>query len=109
MINKFEVKNSSDYKQLLLNKFGNSSIVDETDPNGVEMVLEMNDYVEFRVSFVVLANLDTVKKGRLPKGRTQFRRAAENYLKLVWSEMAEKMKLNVMEPFKSRKLLVIQL
>lgn len=87
----------------MLDKFGNSSIIDDSDPNGVEMIVRLGKTIEFNVNFAFLTNLELVSKGRLPKGRTQFRVAAERHLTYLWEELAKKSKMQNFEPFKSCK------
>ncbi|KAI6174336.1 hypothetical protein M3Y98_01179300 [Aphelenchoides besseyi] len=55
------VKNSSNYEQMLLDKFGESSIIDDSDNDGVEMLIDLNG-IEFRVNFAFITDTLIVKK-----------------------------------------------
>ncbi|KAI6197779.1 hypothetical protein M3Y94_01265100 [Aphelenchoides besseyi] len=93
------VKNTSNYEQLLLDKFGESAIIDDSDSDGVEMLIDVNE-IEFRVNFAFITDTLVVKKVRLPKGRTPFRKAAEKFLLSLWLKMHRQAQNQTADPFK---------
>ncbi|KAI6240370.1 hypothetical protein M3Y99_00469100 [Aphelenchoides fujianensis] len=94
-----QVKNTSDYAAQLLAKFGEAAIIDDSDPEGVEALFDVEG-TEFRVNFAFITDLEAVKKGGLPKGRTSFRKAAEKFLLPLWMKLMKEAEKHANDPFK---------
>lgn len=84
-----------------MEKFGNTSIIDDTDLNGVEMIVKFKKRIQFHLNFAILTDVSLIDRENIPQKRIQFRLAAEKYLSPILDKMANKSKLDPLEPFMS--------
>jgi hypothetical protein len=99
----FQDQKASNFEQVATKNFGQESIVDDSNEDGLELLFRLEN-TDVHLYLVFVNNLEAVRKTKLPFGRTSYATSISTYLDPIYEELEEQSKKRIKADDTKRKI-----